>query len=169
MSIQLESGVALYDPAQHVMLEFVGVNQVSGKYVTRNFACGFYTFSNPYSANMFSYLYRRDNNQADAKATVQLFEQQLAASAPTGFLKFVQIDWWTLFRNGSLKLDWVGIVTELAVAAGGWAFTKMQQGSSVGEFNPYSPQQDREGYVNYAIAYWKQNPSYGPAYKKAKF
>jgi hypothetical protein len=169
MAIQLESGVGFYNENKHFKLEFVGVKQVNGQYVKRQFAVGVYTFSNPYSANMFSYLLKKYNKQDDAKATVLLFEEKLAASAAASFWNFVQIDWQALISEKSLKLDWVGIMTELAVAAGGWAFTKLKQGSAVGNFNPYSAQQDREQYVFYAIAYWKQNPTYGPAYKNAQW
>ncbi len=165
MSIQLESGVAIYDPAKHLRCEFLGVNQVHGKYVSRKFVCGNIAFSNPYSANMFSFLFRRYAPDV-ANATVLLFEQKMVESAPVAYLKFVQIDWVTLFTKGALELDWVGIVTDVAVALAGCAFISTYQDSSVGEFNPYSPKEDREVYVQYAIAYWTKHPTYGPAYKK---
>jgi hypothetical protein len=165
MSIQLESGVSVYDPSQHSRCEFFGVTQVHGKYVGKKFVCGNIAFSNPYSANMFSFVWRHYSPEI-AKATVLLFEQKMVESAPIAYLKFVQIDWSALFSKGAVALDWVGIVTEVAVALAGCAFVSLYQDSSVGEFNPYSPKEDVDVYVQYAIAYWAKHPSYGPAYKK---
>jgi hypothetical protein len=165
MSIFLEPGVMVYDDAQlgrH--LEFIGVRDPNHMAYT-HFFVGAYGFSNPYSANMFAYLFHRYNGEV-AKSTVMLFESDLQKSAVKKFWDFCDISWGDVFKGNVTKVvDWQGIVQDLAIAAGGWAFRQLRMDQALADRNPYSAEQDQEQYVVYAIAWWRSSPTRTPAYK----
>ncbi len=170
MTIQLEKGVRAYGLNDYGRsLEFVGEWDSSAKGMHTQFSVGAYGFSNPYSANMFSYLYRQYDPDT-AKSTVQLFEKTLKKSALKGFYELLKINWGdVLARNWRNALDWQATVINLAVAAGGWCMTQLRLSGALAEQNPNSAKQDQEEYVNYAIAYWGKNPMRGPAYQILRY
>ncbi len=125
---------------------------------------GAYGFSNPYSANMFAYLYRNWGG-ACARSTTMLFEEELKKAAWKKWIKFVKIDWKGLVQEGAKgAIDWPEIVMDLAVEAGGYYMNKLRLSNALADQNNYLPTDDPEEYVDYAIAYWKAHPDQGPAY-----
>ena len=170
MSVALEPGVKAYTMDDFSRsFEFVGEWDPAAKGVRTKFHVGAYGFSNPYSANMFAYLFRQYDGNV-AKSTVQLFEKDLKKSTARKFYDMVEIDWKAVMTGG-LKgaVDWQGTVTNLAVAAGGWMVTQYRLGNVLADQNPNSAKSDQEQYVAYAIAYWGKNPTRGPAYRVLRY
>jgi hypothetical protein len=170
MALSLETGVKPYTMSDFgKSFEFVGEWDSKAKGVHTKFYVGAYGFSNPFSANMFAYLFRQyDGNTA--KSVVKLFEQDLKKSSASKFMGMIEIDWKGIFEKGMKgAVDWQGTVTNLAVAAGGWAVTQYRLGNVLADQNPNSAKQDSEQYVAYAIAYWGKNPTKGPAYRMLRY
>ncbi len=170
MHITLEMSVRALDSSDYGKnYEFVGELKINGKFVTNKFICGAYAFSNPYSANMFSYLFRTYDSQT-AKSAVSLFEKKMVESNAKKAWDFVSLDWKEILKGGLKKaIDWKGIVMDLAVALAGLGFRSIMLESVNPELNPYSAKQDEEQYVAYALAYWHKNPMNGPAYRIRRY
>ena len=171
---RLEPGVHVYDHWHSgPVRDFVGEWDTSKK-LNSNFYVGAFCFSNPYSANMFAYLYRK-YGLATARSTVASFEKTLAKSAGRKFWDMTSFNWGELFSARSIGtavskgVDWESVVRDVALAIGGSMFrnTMLNQGNP--QINPYSAAQDEDEYVNYAIAYWQKNPGSGPAYTIQKY
>lgn len=126
---------------------------------------GNYSFSNPFSANMFAYI-RREYSNETAVSTVNLFEKNMGKSAPRRFYDMTEFDWGAIFR-GNIRggFDVQGTITSLAVEAGGYAVTQIRLSGTLPQYNPNSPESDPDPYTWYAIAYWGKFPTNGPAYK----
>ena len=167
--IALEPSIKCYEFSMK-SLDFVGQMKVDGKFVETKFMFGAYGFSNPFSANMFAFLFRT-YEAGVAISTVTLYEEELAKSAPAKFKEFVHYSWGKAFQAGNLAkgFEWQKIVLDLSVAAGGWAFTRLRLSGALANANPYSAKADQEEYVMYAIAYMKDHPEEGPAYKIAYY
>lgn len=162
-SYPVESGVKAFQGYQKGQI-FIGETVINNTGVASKFTYGTYVFSNIHSANMFAYLSKKYDNKI-AQSAVELFEKKLAQSSAVPFLQFVQLDLEELLTKGKLKPDVIGILTDVAIAIGGSIITGVRIRNELGQYNPNSAKHDQEQYVLYAIAYWRHNPTHGPAYQ----
>lgn len=162
MSVPVELGVKAYKYNGQYR-EFIGWTR--GK-KEKNLSCGAYSFSNIYSANMFSYLFRKEG-MITAKKTVVAFEKKINTSVAEASFKEIigLVDWQTLvtgnvpaavagtIKNGVKKIcsATIGRVTIAGLVA-----------TTPTRHNRFTPPSDE--FIQYALRYWEKHPLQGPSY-----
>ena len=154
---------------------YVGVR--AGRSFERHFKCGAYSFSNVFSANMFSYLSRSVGGE-NAKSVVIAFEEKTTGSAAgrEALKTIVGIVEWELLLTGNAPGAAVAtlknaVSTACHMVLGSAVMSQLEKG--YGGYNPYPPIKDgilwvgdsaNSQYIDYAFKYWRLHPLQGPAY-----
>lgn len=151
------------------------------------FTVGGQKFDNPFSANIFDYLFRIpfSNDKIDlancfrfvakdlsgpavAVAAVEEFEKALTRSTGRRVADYLGVGEWTDWLKDPRNLISVkDIVMNAAIKLGGYAMQQQQLEfhAKNGKTNPYPPDTDLEEYINFAIYGWAADPTYGPYYR----
>jgi hypothetical protein len=174
MKIQLEAGVTTQ---KYSSGNFVGVWLPD---TPKHYRFGNYEFSNVYSANMFSYLFRHDSPKLAQQAVVA-FETKLTGSdaKKTAFKTIASTIDWKTAATGNVPAALIGtlknaVSTACDLALGVAVRTALV--STSGIYNPYPAEKSailwvgssaRDQYIEYAIGYWKKFAQNGPAYKSS--
>ena len=133
--------------------------------------CGTYGFTNPYSANMFSYLFRYQPKNSTfsyttAPKTVQAFEDEMFKTAGQLFWDMVELDWNALVQGDPRSfVDLKGMIEKMCGRiVGVWVMgEQIRAGMPTNHY--YPDDSGRAQYVEYAIRYWARHPMQGPAYR----
>ncbi len=167
MAFRIDPSVRVKGRTDTASRTFVGYRP-PGKTASGQFIVGAYAFSNPISATVFAYLFRKTGVNV-AKPVIEEMEKKLDKTGAIASM------------TGLNTLDMVataipvGKYLQLASKAmdtAGAAFIKQQVSAdrSVAQYNPYRPATGitwtgtaASEYVDYALAYWKRYKD-GPAY-----
>lgn len=124
------------------------------------FTMGRFGFNNPYSATMFGYLFQKGYSEKTGRNCVERMEMLLDPSGKN--LEKYSPNWTDLIPHKGVKItiQMAGKIMD----AGGDAMMN-QDLVTKGAYNSYEPGgPSYKEYVSYALLYWKNKPTHGPAY-----
>ena len=167
MKIEMEPGVKAN---QYACGTFVGIYMHD---TPRHFQCGAYYFQSIYSANIFSYVFRKNSSKL-ARLAVEGFEKKLTGSGvqKNAFKKIISVIDWKTAATGNLHLALTGTLKNTIKAACDVVVDKAVKEALTNanhEHNPFTVGNSNDvlnsHYIDYMIGYWNKNPGKGPAYK----
>ncbi|MCV0395646.1 MAG: hypothetical protein K5872_05255 [Rhizobiaceae bacterium] len=137
-----------------------------GKYIPHEFQVGAFSFSTPYSATVFAYLFKKVGITGAQNAVKELEQQMEKIGILERIVKLIIGD----LQGKALEMI-PGVATynkinDIVDKAGAVYISIKLEGDSKGtaQYNPYDPSNDAKRYAQYAIAFWKKYKD-GPAYE----